>query len=221
MAARRSGRTRPDEPNASKSPRTGTLRNELQALSTVCNWAGIKVEGERLLARNPVSDIALPTEKNPKRPTASPGRFRKLLEISDLADDQGQSRAMLVLAWHTGRRVGAICHLRASDVLLGPNRVRAGLAGMGKDESWAEEWSNAIRWRGEFDKLGYEDISPIGPTVIRELESYLSRSRRLGEAWLFTMDKDSTRAQTNVGAGNQLRRAEKLAGLPKIDRGVE
>ncbi len=220
LAARRSGRVRPGDRRAASGPRDGTLRNELQALSTACNWAvGYKVNGARLLTHNPVRDVTMPREKNEKRPVESPGRFDKLLRVSDQVDERGQFRAMLVLAWHTGRRVNAICHLRASDVLLGRDRVSTALAASGENESWASEWPNAIRWRAEHDKSGFENISPIGPTVVRELEAYLRRSPRLGDAWLFAMATDPERPQTNLGASCHLRHAEKLAGLSQIERG--
>ena len=220
LAARRSGKVQPDDRRAIGCPRDGTLRNEVQALSTVCNWAvSFKVDGRRLLVHDPVRDVTMPQERNVKRPVASRERFDRLLGVSGRVDDRGQFRAMLVLSWHTGRRISAICHLRASDVLLGQDRVRAGLAASGQDESAADEWPHAIRWRAEHDKSGYETITPVGPFVVRELEAYLRRNPRVGDAWLFTMETDTTRPTSKLLASYYLTRAEKLAGLPKIERG--
>jgi hypothetical protein len=67
---------------------------------------------------------------------------------------------LLTLAWDTGRRVNAILHLRASDVLLTPDHVRRTLEEEGQDASLAEYWPQAIRWRAEWDKCGYLDFSP-------------------------------------------------------------
>ena len=108
-----------------------------------------------------------------------------------------------MLAWHTGRRIGAIVHLRASDVLLRPDRVRAALAASGRDESVADEWPHAMRWRAEHDKSGYETITPIGPSVQRELAMYLRGNPCVGDAWLFTMVRDGnpTSEQANSHQG--------------------
>ena len=219
LAARRSGKVQPDHHRVI-SPRDGTLRHELRALSTVCNWAvGFRVDGRRLLAHNPVRDLTLPQERNVKRPVASRERFEKLLSVSDQVDDGGQFRAMLQLAWHTGRRISAIVHLRASDVLLTPNRVRQALAASGQDESDADEWPHAIRWRAEYDKGGFETITPIGRTVVRELEAILHRDPRVGDAVVFTLETDATRPATRHTARKYLDKARILAGLPRIERG--
>ena len=205
LAARRSGRIRANDRRAADTPRDGTLRNEILCLSTVCNWAvDEKRNGRRLLERNPVRGLRLPKEKNVRRPVASPDRFGKLLEVSGKVDPRSQFRALLVLAWHTGRRINAICHLRAADILLGEDRVRAALAELGKNESWASQWPNAIRWSAEYDKVGLEDVTPISATVVRELESYPRCNPRVGDAWLFTMDTDPERPQTNAGAAHYL-----------------
>ena len=150
---------------------------------------------------------------------ATAERYRKLMDVSEGADDTGLLRMLLVLAWHTGRRISAITHLRASDVLLTQERVTEALDAEGMDAAWAEEWSNAIRWRSEWDKSGFGTISPISPIVVREVEAYLRRNARVGDAWLFTMETNQTRPPSDRHAGYYLRRAEKLAGLPRIERG--
>ena len=220
VAARRSGRIRHDNQPETFSPRNGTLRNELLALSTVCNWAvGFKVDGRRLLTHNPVHEVSTPEEKNKKRPVASRERFERLLEVSHRVDDRGQFRAMLILAWHTGRRIGAICHLRASDGLSGRERVRAALAAAGEDEGKADEWPFCLRWRAEHDKAGYETITPANPAVVRELGIYLRENPRVGDAWLFPMVRDVSRPADRRTVMRYLVRAEMLAGLPKLERG--
>ena len=219
LAARRSGKVGPDDHGVS-SPRAGTLRNELRALSTACGWAvGFKVGGRRLLAHNPVRDVILPQERNVKRPVASRERFERLLGVSDQVDNRGQFRANLVVAWHTGRRIGAIVHLKASDLLLSPGRVRQALAASGRDESDADEWPHAIRWRAEHDKGRYETITPVGPSVVRELGMYLCGNPCVGDAWLFTTVRDGSQPANRRTATRYLVRAETLAGLPRLERG--
>lgn len=51
------------------------------------------------------------------------------------------------------------------------------------------------------------------------VEAYLKRNARVGDAWLFTMETDAERPPSKLLAGYYLRRAEKLAGLQKIERG--
>ena len=55
--------------------------------------------------------------------------------------------------------------------------------------------------------------------MVGELEAYLHRNPKVGEAWLFTMHTDPGRPLSKLRAGYYLRRAEELAGLPKIERG--
>ena len=69
LAARRSGRIRHDTQSPTVAPRDGTLRNELLALSAVCNWAmGSRVDGRQLLTHNPVHDVSIPVERTRSGP---------------------------------------------------------------------------------------------------------------------------------------------------------
>lgn len=220
-AARRSGALRSDDPRASRDGvRDGTIRNELQVLSAVCNWGvSYKVGGQRLLSHNPVRDVRLPAEKNPRRPVASTDRYRKLLAVADQVDRSGQFRLALVLAYHTARRIDAILHLRRSDMLLTPDQVRAGLAAAGMDEALADAWPQAIRWRAEWDKKGFESVAPISEELRREVEAYLRQHPRVGEAWLFEYARKEGQPTPKNAADWWLRQAEKKAKLPHLERG--
>lgn len=182
LTARRSGELRPDDRRAKDSPRDGTFRNELQGLSTVCNWGvSFKSNGSRLLTHNPVRDVAMPQERNPRRRLVTEERYRKLLAVADEADSGGRLRVLLLLAWETGRRISAILHLRASDVLLTADQVRRPLAEEGQDEALAEHWPQAVRLRAEFDKMGYLDFSPLSQAARVALEAYLHAHPVVGE----------------------------------------
>ncbi len=77
--ARRSGVLIPADRRATATPRNGTVRNELQALSCVCNW-GISFRapnGKRLLSLNPVRTIRLPKEANVTRPPCGKETVRR------------------------------------------------------------------------------------------------------------------------------------------------
>lgn len=218
--ARRTGALRSDDPRTKPGAGPGTIRNELQALSTVCNWAvGFKVGGRRLLAHNPVRDIKMPVEPNPRRPVASAERYRRLLDVANQVDPAGRFRLMLALAYHTGRRINAICHLRTSDLLLTPDAVRAALASLGMDERIADAWPQAIRWRAEWDKQGFESIAPIGQALRREIDAYVRQNPAVGEAWLFPYHRRPGEPVPKYVADWWLGQAEKVAGLPHLERG--
>lgn len=222
LDARRSGRLKRDDPRASDSPRDGTLRNELQALSAVGNWGvAFKIGGRRLLPHNPVKDIRLPAEKNPRRPKASPERYAALLDVADTVDPSGQFRLMLAVAYHTARRVNAICHLRRSDLLLSPEAVRAALAEMGQDdpEGLARAWPQCIRFRAEWDKKGFESVAPVNAALRAEVDRYLKRAAMVGDAWLFPYSRKAGEPTPKNAADWWLKRAEKVSGVGHVHRG--
>jgi hypothetical protein len=61
---------------------------------------------------------------------------------------------MVELAWRTGRRISAILHLTAADVLLSREELLAALADAGHGQEIAAEWPGGLRWRAEWDKKG-------------------------------------------------------------------
>ncbi|HSG09502.1 MAG TPA: tyrosine-type recombinase/integrase [Longimicrobiales bacterium] len=220
VAARQSGRVRTADRRGSNAPEPATVKNELDALSTVCNWAcGFRRDGHVLLASNPVRGLTKPRQDNPSRPRATEARYLALLAVADEADPNGRLRALLVLAWETGRRINSILHLRASDVLLSTNQIRGALAGIGEDEDAADDWPQALRWRPEWDKMGYSDVSPISGAARNALEVYLRRHPVVGEGFLFPGNRDPSQALHKLMAGYYLTRAEDLAGLPHQKRG--
>lgn len=139
--------------------------------------------------------------------------------MADQVDGPGQFGLMLALAWHTSRRINAICHLRRPDIFLGRDEVRRALAAAGEDESVVEEWGNAIRWRAEWDKKGYLTFSPMPKAVLEDVRNYLRRNPCIGEAWVFPFRKDASRPQTKAMANYWLNRAEGMAGLAHLHRG--
>ena len=123
------------------------------------------------------------------------------------------------MAWETGRRINAILHLRASDVLLGDDQLRRVLAEEGQNEALADHWPQAARWRAEWDKCGYLDVAPLSDGARAALEGYLRRHPRVGETWLFTANRDTSKPLDKAMAGYYLKRAEKLAGLQSLKGG--
>jgi hypothetical protein len=86
---------------------------------------------------------------------------------------------ILALARYTGRRESAIIHLRASDMLLSTDRIRAALAVAGMDERLAQHMAHgAIRWSADTDKQGVLHITPVSAAMRAGLDRYLQPAAR-------------------------------------------
>ena len=132
----------------------------------------------------------------------------------------GRFACLLVLARHTGRRINALVNLRASDVLRTRAQVETALGAIGQPLGGAAHWPHgALRFRKEFDKREYDAVVPISADARAALDGYLRDHPRLGEAPLFPATGDDAKAAHKTLAGYWLRRAETLAGLPRMERG--
>jgi integrase len=128
---------------------------------------------------------------------------------------------MLALARLTGRREGAICQLRADDVLRGKEDVSGALAALGLDENAAEHFPHGgIRWRGETDKVGLDSVTPLNTSARGELDRYLERNPRIGDVPLFPSPRDPEKPFRGDLATKWLLKAERLAKLPKLAGGT-
>lgn len=215
--------------------RDGALDADFRWLSSVFNWA-IRhklPDGKRLLTHNPLHDCEWPKEKNVRRPIAAEDRYTRTLGHADTVDPQGRLRCILAFARHTGRRESAICGLRASDVLLSAERIRAALAAAGMNEGDAEYMPHgAIYWSSETDKQGLLHVTPITAAMRAELDRYLSINPRIGDVPLFPrpgarMSKKDFKPKAVEAepmrrdvAARMLLKAEQLAGLPKLVGGM-
>jgi hypothetical protein len=204
--------------------RDGTIRNELNWLRSAIRWGrGYRVNGRPVLVGDVLAGVRLLQEKNPRRPVASEDRYARTLAKAAQADGSGRLACMLALARYTGRRVNATCQLRASDVLLTRDQLLRALATMGLDERQADYMPHgAIAWPSATDKLGFEELTAIAPACRMALERYLREHPKLGGAWLFRDLRQDHRGGpiTRAAADYLLRRAEDLAGLPKLERGL-
>jgi integrase len=187
----------------------------------VFNW-GCRhklASGKRLLEHNPLHDCegSLPREKNVRRPIALHDRFLRTLSVADQVDPHGRLRLILTLARYTGRRESAIIQLRASDVLLSPERLGRSLADAGMDERLADHMPHgALRWSAETDKQGTLHISPISTATRAGLERYLAQNPRVGDVPLFPGPKDATLPISRVIAARWLLKAEAQADVAKL-----
>jgi integrase len=229
VAARQAGTLRPADTlpdgtrrarNIAKKAKAGTIAKELGCVHAALNWAATFRQGGRpLIPNNPLRGVSLPSEANPSRPVATRDRFDRLLEHADAIDGSGRFRMMLNVAWFTGRRLGAIANLRASDVLLNADQVRRALAEAGMDEGLADVWPAALNWSAESDKEGVNWIVPV-PAVLRDqLAEYVRTNALLGGALLFPAERDPSRPVPKETAHYWIHRAEELAGLPRQTRG--
>lgn len=223
IAVRRSGtlkspRHRVPDPGV----RTGTIRNELHLLRAMVRWAqGFRLNGRRLLTIDPTIGLEIPHEKNMRRPVATQERYEKLISVAARVEPRGRFRCILALARHTGRRINAICELRASDFLRTREQLLGALGAAGLDLAFADRWPNgAIRWSEATDKLGFEAVAPLSKQARAELDLYLrSSGERFGEVPLFPASTEGSKPLAKSHANWWLRRATTLAELPRADRG--
>jgi hypothetical protein len=205
--------------------RDGAIDPDFRWLSSVFNWAMRHrlSSGKRLLTVNPLHDCKWPREKseNIRRPPATHDRYVRTLAQCDAIDPSGRFRVALTLARYTARRIDAILHLRASDVLLKKRQIRAALGEAGHDEGLAETMKHgAIRWRRQYDKQRIERITPIAQMVKDELEGYLERHARIGDAFLLPAADDPELPLPRSTATKWLEQAERVADLPKLRGGL-
>ena len=78
----------------------------------------------------------------------------------------------------------------------------------------------AIRWPSSTDKECREWIAPIDARVRAALDRILGERLGIGAAYLFPSPRDATQPLDYGLASDWLRRAEKLAGLAKLERGI-
>jgi integrase len=175
--------------------RDGTIGADLLALVNALNWATRERDscGRRLLSENPLRGVALPKEKNVRRPVVTDIEFKCLLAVAE------QVSPLLGLALQvaeaTGRRLSAWRQLQWADVDLA---------------------AGAIRWRAETDKKGYEQTVPITPTLHRALAD----ARRTSRVWVFPSPCDSRRPCSRDRFDRWLRRAYTVSKVTKRPGGL-
>ncbi len=195
IRARRAGKV-----GASGKPVSdATIEHDLKFLIAVFNWAAKSKdeEGRLLLGSNPLKGLKTPTEKNPTRVVLAEEEYQALLGVSREVD--WRFHVALVLAHETGHRIGAIRHLRWSDIDLE---------------------ARAIRWRAEHEKTGYEHRTPMTVEAVSVLEEARERSPGIEVAPVLPAPRDPSRCAGRTLARFWWNRAQKLAGLePKRGRG--
>ncbi len=170
-------------------------------------------QGQFLLSADPTRGLALPVEKNPRRPVYDNDRYSRLLAVadriamrigwgSDAVTAPSYLRDLLPLARGTGRRISSILALRYSD--WNPRQ---------KPHGW-------LRWRADADKLGREWWAPVSPDVRSVLERMRRERPGVGDGLLFPAPGRPDRPVNQRVAGQWLRQAEQLAKLPHVPGGA-
>jgi integrase len=173
------------------------------------NWARtVRVNGQRLLAANPLAGLRRPSDPSPRSPVATWDRFvtsrNKLQELRTNSKSETERarwlkiELALVLAEAAGRRLGAIRHLRWEDI---------------------DFERRTIRWRQEHDKKRKEYIVPVPDALVGELRAFQCL---LGTTagWVFAAEEDADVPMDRKMFDKWLRYAEKQAGLPKLEGGL-
>ena len=181
---------------------------DLRVLRAACQRATVErtSSGAFVLQADPTRGLALPIEKNPRRPTADHERFEQTVaKATGIYHDEpwkGNSlRLLLWLASDSGRRISAILSLRWSD--WDPDKGRYGV----------------LRWRAESDKVGRDWWTPVTPELRRELEAFRRTYPGVGNKLIFASPYDPNCPLHRTTVTEWLKRAERLAGLPKLRGG--
>lgn len=188
-----------------------TVAKDLKTLRQVCRFAArYREDGQFILDADPTRGLELPSEPNPRRPVADDQTLAKLLKVADkvrvghVDEDKEKMRAplreLLILAAHTGRRIGAIVRLRWSDWF--PDEATYGV----------------LRWRADSDKLGKEWRAAVTPEVRETLENLRQERPGVGEAYIFPAPESDGHVRVDV-AGKWLRQAEQLADDHSHEKG--
>ncbi len=192
---RRTGRIGP----SGKPVSNRTIELDLKFLLAVLNWAtkSRDEEGRLLLDSNPLRGLRTPKEKNPARVVLSEAEYHAMLGVSRQVD--WRFHVALVLAHETGHRIGAIRHLRWTDI---------------------DFEGREVRWRAEHEKTGYEHITPLTDEAVAVLEEARRMGAGTGNAPVLPSSKDHTRCLGRVSAYLWWKKGQTLAGLePKPRRG--
>ncbi len=195
-----------------RTVRTASVGQDLKWLVWVLNWA-VKwrtPQGQYLMRENPVRGFDVPVEKNPRRPVATEDRYQATRAKTDQVTMEvrwhgapktvrSHLSEILYIVSGTGRRLSAVLQLRYEDLQLsdGPH--------------------GAIRWPADTDKTGRETLVPIGPDVRVAIDRVLQERPGIGKAYLFPAPADLAKPVSRRLAASWLERAERLAGLEKLN----
>ncbi len=180
-------------------------RNDVVACKIACNWA---VEIAELLAVSPFAkpgfQKVMPPKPDARQPVATKARYEALKGVArELPPEFG---IMLELAWHTGRRVGAIRRLRWDDLSF---------------TSTDDGPHGTIRWYTGVrpDKKKHEHVMRMNPVVATVLKQRQQARHGIGGAFIFPAPMDQQQPVGYHVVKKWLRMAERKAKLPHEKQG--
>jgi integrase len=200
-----------DDVEKRRRVRPATAGADAAFLKGVCHFGSIwRVDGRYILDSNPCRGFEIPGEPNPRRPVVSVDRYLAVRAVAhsvtmcvgfgeNARDEQSYTPQLLDFAWHTGRRISAILALRYSDLRLDEGQF-------GK-----------IHWDSANDKCGKEWLAPINEDLRATINEIRADRQLKGSQFLFPHPNDAMRPLLKDMANDWLIRAEKLAGVAKMD----
>jgi integrase len=185
--------------------RARTVESDCEWLVKVCNWAlewEDRYTGQPLMREHPLKRArfhdAVPHEENPRRPVATQDRYEAILAKAGAVHPY--LPPVLSILNGTGRRVSAVLALRYEDLRLAKTKSAP---------------HGAVAWPGETDKMGKAWSAPMSAAVRATLDALLAERPGIGPAYLFPAPKDPAKPVDRWFIGKRLRRAERLAEVPK------
>ena len=95
-----------------------TIEYDLRFLKAVLNWA----VDSKFINANPCAKFVAPDDYDPQQPMLSREEYDAMQQVA--MSVSSRFALALTLAWETGRRIGAIRHLRWADVDLDGGEIR-------------------------------------------------------------------------------------------------
>lgn len=182
-------------------------RRDLVALRKACKWA----EGDELLAVNPMSkpavkDAMSDNRSDVSRPFYTPEEVTKLLAaIPRMKSEHPAFKVLVELAWHTGRRIGALLALRWEDVHLAP---------IADSEDGRVTWYAGVK----ADKKKRQQTTDLNVHAHAALFAWRMRCSD-PTGYLFPARGDTSQPMGRTAPKKWLAEAERLAGLQHQSHG--
>jgi integrase len=172
--------------------RLRTVQYDVKVLMAVLNWATTTRDerGVVLLERNPLKGLPIPAESSPRRAMFTAAQFTALCEQA--ASISPLFRLAVLVAYFTGHRIGAIRHLRWSDVDFEQGRMT---------------------WRARHDKRRREHVTPLPAALATVLQAERRQRLTIGDGWVLPNPKDPADPLPAHVAGDWMTRGLQRIGI--------
>lgn len=189
---------RPDSPGDNQrgvGPRQITY--DLKFLRAAVQWATETGDGHGgfLLAENPLRGTKYPEDPSPARPNIPHGEYEAMLGVADLVSPR--FKLMLLATDETGHRISSVRRLRWSDIDLEQGQ---------------------IVWPAAHDKMKFSHTTPLSDALADEFRRERRSRSFIGDGWVFSSPGNPEKPVSRELARAWWLRAEKLAGVPHVER---